>query len=871
MKSTFHPPGLPLILLKTLGKKDIKMNLLGDIEEEFLEIAEELGPRSAKRWFWRQFFRSLPSLVKNNIQWRCDVFRNYMLVALRSMKRQKGSAAINLLGLTFALACVFWIFLFIKHELSYNKFHKEADHLYSVIDKDHYYQYNYRATPTAVGAALKEYFPEIERTCRVSWRPAVAAAGEQMFKERVHFVDPDFLSMFSFPFSEGGGENALGSPGSILLTESMSRKYFGPQNPVGRTLTLDIGQGQMDFQVSGVLEDVPDNSTLRFDFLIDIQVMGRLRGPEVLNSYTWPRTQTYIELRSGASAAGIEDRMTGFVDHYFKEVAESRRNAGTWTDGSRTIQFWLQNIKDIHLHSQHIAPAESGSLSKLTILGGIGFLILLIACINFTNIAVGRSSVRAREIGMRKIIGASRRNLLHQVFTESTLTVAIAAAAGLGFILLFLPQYNHLSGKEMSLAEVLDPVHLLVLIPFIGLVGFLAGLYPGLLITRVDPVCMFRGGHRIGGRNRLTKFLVVLQYSASIFLVISTLVMAKQLRFINARDLGFIKEGVVFIDILETDSAVSNSILTVFKDKTTALPAVNSVSACVFPLGTAVGEGMMRHEGKQIHFLFSNVAPGYFETMGMTFLAGGGFTESMPSDPQPIVVNQQFVNAFELTDPVGQILGSGENEIRIVGVIEDFHYRSLKYKMEPVIHLPLGQGGPRNILVNLSTTNMRESIAALRGIWRSVQPNKPFVYSFLDDALRGQYEDDRRYNALVFYTTIVALLITGMGLVGMTLIVISRRIKEIGIRKVLGAPVGSIFNLLTGEFLLLLGVSNFVAWPVGYMLSKKWLEGYAYRTSIDPGIFLLAGVISLGLSAATIGVLTLRAAATDPLKSLRYE
>ncbi|MBN1273248.1 MAG: ABC transporter permease [Candidatus Aminicenantes bacterium] len=862
------PPRIYRWLLVKMKEYDQKFSLTGDLAEFYAYLSGTEGRKKANIWYLSQILSSVLPYLKFSLIWRYAMLRNYLCLALRNIKNQKVFSAIKILGLSLALAFCIWTYLFVKHELSYDRFHENADSIYSVINTDFYYPYTYRNMPIAAGPALKEYFPEIEHSVRISRENPVVRYENNLFREDCHLADKNFFEFFSFSLLQGDKSQVLESENSIVLARSTAVKYFPDLNAVGKTLTLTFGQKKKDFFVTGIAEDPPPNSTIVFDMIIRIENIAFSRSNEALQSWTWPRSETYIQLKKEAAPESIEAKFPSFVSQYFSSVIEERKARGAWNEKGETITFWLQNIKDIYLHSQGITSEPGSHINKSYILGGIGLLVLLIACINFTNLSLGKAFSRTAEIGMRKILGAGKKNIVRQFLSESIVIMFLSMSAGVAVAVCLLPFFNRLAAKSLSILGVLTFPNVLIFTGAAVIVGVLAGFYPGIILANIEAARIIKGHLKLGGKNRLTRILIVVQFSVSVFLIISTLTMAKQIKFINTKDLGFQKEGVVIVETLER-AEEAERIFNLFKQKTENLASVRQISGCAFPLGGPQGEGTIQYNNKKLKFRFSQVTHDYFATMGMEFLAGGDFPQTIPSDINPVVVNELFVKSFEINDPIGKNLDSSERPAQIVGVVEDYHYSDLRHEKEPVIHL--FSPGPFRILLRVSSENIARTIDNLRNIWKEIQVDKPFIYSFQDQILENQYKEEKRWNAIVLSSAVFVLLITCMGLVGMTTIITNRRTKEIGIRKVLGASIMKISRSLCSDFVILTAVSNFITWPVAFYIMNLWLKNYAYRTNMDFGIFLAAGLLSFVFSLGTIAFLVYKAASSNPVDCLRYE
>lgn len=863
-----RPPLIFQWIMTKMKGYDQEFSSLGDLAEFYDYISCKSGRMRANFWYLSQILTSLWPYLRYSLFWRFVMVKNYFYVAVRNIKKQKVFSVIKILGLSIALACCIMIYLFIKDEVSYDSFHENADSIFSIINTDNYYPYTYRHIPNAVGPALKEYFPEIERSVRISRDHAVIRYENVLFREDCYLADEDFFEMFSFHLLKGDKSRVLESQDAIVLTRSTTIKYFQDLDALGKTLTLTFGQKKKNFSVTGIVEDPPPNSTITFNMIARIENLAFSRGPEALQSWTGPRNNTYIQLKEGADPASIETRFPAFVNKYFNEVIEERKARGNWNKTGETITFWLQNIKDIYLHSQAIAANQGSHIRKSYILGGIGLLVLLIACINFTNLSLGKAFTRANEIGMRKILGAGKKNIIRQFLTESVIILSLSITLGMMLAVTLLPLFNRIASKNLLMAGILTLPNVLIFTGGAAVIGILTGLYPGFILSNLQADKMIKGQLKLGGKNYLTKILIAVQFCASIFLIISTLTMAKQIKYINEKDLGYQKDGVVIVETLEREKE-AEKIFNLFKQKAENLSSVRLISGCTFPLGGPQGEGTLQYNNKKMKFRFSHIGHNYFATMGINFIEGGDFPQTIPSDINPVIVNQLFIKSFEIDHPIGKNLDSSPRPAQIIGVVEDYHYSDLRHIKEPVIHFY--DPAPFNILLNVSSQNIAHTIDQLRNIWKDIQTEKPFIYSFQDQLLENQYREEKRWNAIVLSAAIFVVMITCIGLIGITTVITSRRIKEIGIRKVLGASIMKISHSLCRDFVLLATISNAITWPLGFYFMNLWLKNYAYRTNMDIGIFLLAGLLSFVFSLGTIGFLVHKASSSNPVDCLRYE
>ena len=800
------------------------------------------------------------------------MFKNYMKIAFRNLSKQKIYSAINILGLAVGLAGAILIFLFVQNELSYDRFHENTKNLYRVYvifhAQDGSIERTFRGITMPMGPAMEEYFPEIVHSIRVDNNYATIRTEGKLFSEKITQVDKAFFQAFSFPLLMGNPSSVFSQSNSMVLTENHARKYFGNANPIGKTLTMISGQDQSDFVVTGIVEQLPSNSSIAFDILIDVESANRLnmniRWQDNWGGFGW---QTYVLVQSGRSVDSLLQRFPGFTDLHYTSFIEEYGKRRDWKGEGSPISFGLQPIAHVHLD-----PRVKGSLnlSAIFILSGIAFIVLFIACINFMNLSISRASARSLEVGMRKVLGAERHQLIRQFWGEFLVITGISMIAGLLLAELVLPTFNRLSGRILSLKELFQPTHILLLLVLFVIVGIASGSYPALVMSRFRPVEIFRGKLRIGGKKPLTRVLIVVQFALSVFLIIATIIMGRQIHFMLTADPGFNKEGVVAVKAQEPNAEASNAILKLFRERLSQQPNIVSIS------GTTVSMGMVaaypfKKDGREIDVYQNRVDYDFFKTMGIKVVQGRTFSPEFATDTEGVVVNEKLVKELEIEDPIGKPLKGYSTPLTIIGVVRDYITEDFRHSILPALNHIKPTWRIRDILVRISPQNISETLSLLESTWKDIQPNKPFLYSFLDEAMEAMYNEEKRWGAIVGYSSALAVIIACMGIFGLTSITVNRRTKEIGIRKVLGASIPQIINILIKEFIWLVGIANIISWPLAYFAMKMLLDNYYYRISLGAQYFLLAGVMSFSISVLTTAFLAVRAAVANPVDSLRYE
>ncbi len=800
------------------------------------------------------------------------MFKNYIKITLRNLAKQKIYSAINILGLAVGLASAILIFLFVQNELSYDRFHENTENLHRVYvifhAEDGSIDRTFRGITMPMGPAMEEYFPEITHSIRVDNNYATIRTEGKLFSEKITQVDKFFFQAFSFPLLMGNPSSVFAQDYSMVLTENHARKYFGDANPIGKTLTLIRGQEQSEFVVTGVSAQPPSNSTITFDILIDIESGNRLQMNKMwLDNWGAFGWQTYVLLNNRNSVGSVMDKFPNFTSLYYAPEIERRRNRGRWKGEGMPFSFGLQPIARVHL--DHYVKG-SLNLSAILILSGIAFIVLFIACINFMNLSIGRASTRSLEVGMRKVLGADRRQLILQFWGEFLAITGIAMIAGFVLTELVLPLFNRLSGRSLSLGGIFQPVQILILLALFIIVGIASGSYPALFMSGFRPVEIFRGKLRIGGKKPLTRALVVIQFALSVFLIIATIIMGRQIHFMLTADPGFNKEGVVVIRTQEPEAEASNTILRFFRERLSQQPNIVSISGTSTRIGD-VGTYPFEKDGREVEVYQNRVDYDFFKTMDIEVVQGRTFSPEFATDEDSVVVNEKLIKELEIEDPLGKPLKGYYIPLTIIGVVRDYIIEDFRHSILPALHYNRPNRGIKQMLVRISPGDISGTLSLLEKTWKGIQSDKPFLYSFLDDTMEAMYNEEKKWGAIVGYSSTLAVIIACMGIFGLTSITVNRRTKEIGIRKILGASIPQIIDILIREFIWLVGIANIISWPLAYFAMKMLLDNYYYRIPLGPQYFLLAGILSFIIAALTTIFLAVKAAVANPVDSLRYE
>jgi predicted permease len=846
-KSNPHPPKPGQKLLSFLTRYEEEHSASGDCGEEFKERALERGRSRALIWYWGQVLYALAAYSKLSTLIGAAMLKNYIKITWRNIRNHKIYSFINIMGLAIGMACCILILLWIQDELSFEKFHDNYSDLYRTIPE--LQGTKYTSNPLALTPVFREQYPEvlkIARFCRRNW---LTRHGDKMYNERGAMVDDDFLTMFTFPLLKGDSETVLASRESIVITERTAAKYFGTKDPIGQSLLMD---NDTELIVTGILKDIPSNSHLRFDFLASM----RLMGDRAHMSWSY-EAQTYVLLQKNVSLEGFAEKISGFVMEHDKRT-------------NQTVVLHIQPLSKIHLYSLN----STDPIIYVYIFLTIAIAILIIACINFINLSTARSNTRAKEIGLRKVVGAEKLDIIRQFIGESILLSAVALIVAIGFVYLFLPAFNTLSGKQLALDIGGNVSTFFLLVGIIFFTGLVSGSYPAFMLSSFKPANILKGGKLQSGSGGyvLRRILVVSQFTATIVLIIGTIIMYRQLNYIRNKDLGLNREHVVAISMNSELREAYRS----FKNEIKQNPNVINVTAARrFP--TNIGHmNPVYWEGKgpedYVTMTDASVDYDYFETFDMNIIQGRSFSEEYATDKENYVLNEEAAKITELKSPVGKMFSCWEDEGKIIGIVRNFHSRSLHSEIEPVIFtLSQRHGSHSYIFVKIRPDDVPGTMALLEKKAAEFAPNNLFIYRFLDDAFDSQYRGDQRRGEIYKYFTFLAILISCLGLFGMASFTAEQRTKEIGIRKVLGASITNIMVMISKDFLLLVLVSNVIAWPIAYFLMERLLNNYAYRTNIALWIFLASGLMAVFVALLTVCTKIVRAAYANPVDSLRYE
>ena len=830
------------------------------------------------------------------------MFGNYVKIAWRNIKRNKLNSSINIAGLAIGLACVIMITLYIQDELKFDQFFSNINRIYQVNLDGNFggQQFYANGTPPPVGAALQSNFPEIKAYTRMySLGSEVVSNGvgskkQNHFTERTMFgVDSNYLQVFNYPVKEGDALSALQKPHSIVITEAAAKKYFGEEEAIGQTIVLD--EFKQPFKVTAVLKDIPEQSTFRFNMLIPMADCRRVK--QFSWSWVWCQTTTYVVLNDNFVATPenlmqldrkfpsmVKVQAASAFARIGQPLDELLKKGGKW-------DFHLQPFSQVHLHSANIGTNYTtlGDIKYVYIFSAIALFIIILACVNFMNLSTAQSAIRAKEVGIRKVLGSVRAQLIKQFLTEAMLYSFISAAFSIILVVLLMPAFNQLAGKTFFATDILHNGIWLFIFLLTIITGLLAGSYPAFYLTSFNPISVLKGVGLIkkGSGQLMRNGLVVFQFAVSIALIICTIVVFQQLRYAQNKDIGLQKDNVLVIDNVEK---LQNAQGETFRQLLTAMPGVVNASVSSDVPGidfygftdfyVPVSSDAKEHLSKDIT-LTSLVTDEYFvPTLKLELLQGRNFSKAF-NDSASVIVNETTVKQVGWKNPIGKYItypgaaGPVPTSFKVIGVVKDFNTQSLHNIVTPfaLFHASSNTAKSNNtyVLLTVHNNNIPDLVSSLESKWKSFLPGVPFEYSFLDKDFEALYRSEQRMGTVFGVFTFFSIFVACLGLLGLSIYTAERRTKEIGVRKVLGASVQSVVTLLSKDFLKLVFVSAFVAFPVAWWAMHTWLQDFVYRINIEWWVFALSGMLALLIALFTISFQAVKAALMNPVKSLRSE
>lgn len=854
------PPAIAKMILWLMLNHRHPETMIGDFEEIYNEIAQNKGLFMAKIWYWFQIISTFLPFVKNSVYWAVTMLASYCRLAIRVMKKHKVYSFINIAGLVAGMACTILIMLWIQDEISYDKFHEHAGSLYLVATQTQQGdEINVESgSPPALASALKEEYAEVVNASRLQTGAisVVLRYENKIYRENIRLADPAFLEMFTFPLIEGDVKTALALPHNIVLTEEMAEKYFGDDDPIGKILQVD---NSTDFIVAGVLQNIPDNSIIRFEFLVPLSYMlERVDRPDYLSTWYNYSFLTFIQLQENAHRDEVNQQIEGRIQ---------RGNPDS------TGTSFLCPYTGLYLHG---LGGSGGRISQVRLFGLVAFLILLVACINFVNLTTARSAVRAKEVGLRKVIGADRKSLIGQFYGESFVLSFFSAVFALGIVAVLLQPFNKLVDKGLTAGSLFQLPLMLQCLAVAVLTGLFSGFYPALVLSSFQPANILRGNLSMRGRKGyLRRILVVLQFAVSVALIVGTAVIYRQVNFLHGMDLGFESHNLLYIplsgDFREHAEAAKSELL-----KNPGILGVTLTSHS--PTGIYWDGHNWDWEGRKPEtnpwITYFSTDEDFLNTFNAEMAAGDfykkEFTSGTSESMGKVVINQTFARIMGVENPVGTRLTHEGHTYTVIGVVKDFKTEPLYQTLEPLVIVYRPQRF-RYAFVRINPENTGDVLKHIGEVYKQYSPEFPFSYTFLDEDYKRLYRSEEQLGVLINTFAGLGILISCLGLFGLAAFMAERRTKEVGIRKILGARTGNIFKLLSTEFMLLVALANVIAWPVAYWFMHNWLQDFAYRTAVGWELFFMAGTLSFGIAFLTVGWQSYSASRKRPAEALRYE
>ncbi len=794
------------------------------------------------------------------------MIKNYLKIAFRNLAKNKAYTIINALGLSIGIGSCLFILVLTQLELSFDNYHLNRERIYrltDVIQVSSDRTLHTASSPAPWGPAMRKDYPEIENYVRYLIRGHVVRNKDNLINETIVYTDPGVFEVFTYPLIKGNPKTALTQPYSLVLTTEMAEKYFGDDDPMGKTLTFDNKQ---QFVITGVMNKVPANSYFTFNFLASFASLNE-QNFEAVNDWRSHWCHTYFLLSDDASPAEIEQRFPDFIHKYIEEQYQER------------YRPQLQPFTDLHLHSDLGSEwGDTLDIAYLYIFSAIAVFILLIACINFMNLATARSAKRAKEVGMRKVLGAYRPQLIRQFLTESIVISFIALFFAVIFVELAIPWFNGLTEREVSINYFENNLYLTSLFVITLVVGILSGSYPAFFLSRFQPVKVISGHLSMGLKGAgLRKTLVVAQFCIAIFMIIANFILYNQIKFLQNKDLGFDKNNIVVFggpqnNTVERQATIKNELLQ--KPEIRRVALTSSEPGDGYMWGRFLPEGTSEKDG----LMLKNIAidDEYFSLLNIELIAGRNFSKNIASDTSDaIIINETAAQQFGWDDPVGKRIDwlnneAGTKSYTVIGVATDFHFEPLHESIQPLI-IHKSPAYLNSYLIRLESLDKAATVKDLEAQWKLYDPDNPTFHYFLDDDLALEYRFEQIIGSLLIKFTILTIFIACLGLLGLSSFTAEQRTKEIGIRKVLGASLQNIITMLSSEFMKLVLLANIIAWPLAYFGMKAWLQNFAYHIEIGLWIFLVCGAIALAIAWLTICYQAIKAALANPVKSLRYE
>ncbi len=866
------PPHIARWILSVTNRKRNREIILGDFEEVYNEMLVSHGWFYAELWFYVQAVKSAPFFLFTSIYWGVVMFKSYLRIGYRNLLKNKTYSSINILGFALSLAAFILIALYVQYEFSFDIYHENADNIYRVV-RNKPGGTGTAVTKTAVTPAplaplLVDAYPEILKATRIiQSKNAIVKVDNNSFSEdNVYWAEPETFEIFTIPFVQSKPLNVMKEPHSIVLSEKRALKYFGEINPVGKTLTLSIRNHELDFEVAGIIKNMPGNSHLKMDVILPLNTYFSSIIKREITSWRGNFIYTYLLLQKGTNSRALIAKFPGMLDkHVYEkyniEIEDKYKEVVT-----------LQALTDIHLHSNRNAELEAnGDYEGVLLLSSLAVLFLIIACINYMNLSTAKASQRSKEVGLRKIVGAQRRQLIYQFFGESILTTFIAFIISIAIVILVLPSFSLFVERNLEINLYNNPQLFISLAALVLFIGLYAGSSPALFISNLNPLSVLRGSFiRSKKGSRLRSILVIVQFAITIIFITFTFVVKDQLDYIRDKDAGYTKDHIITLNV--PDKNIAEHIETI-KSELVKHPGIIMVSnSYKLPNNIDEHRGIYR-PGKEPFMIYYNSADyNYSDLYDIEIIKGRNFSRKYPADLKgAFLVNEAAVKAAQWEDPIGEELTHFTGKTgKIVGVMKDFHIRSFHYAIEPV-YIILDPGSTNYLSIKIGSENIAGTIKYVENVMKRIAPTVPFNYKFFDEIYNSVYQNEKKLGLIFSAFAMMAIIVACLGLFGLATFAAENRTREVGIRKTLGSSSSEIFILLSKEFLTWVLLGNIVAWPFAYYFIRNWLNSFTYRVELNLLFFMFAGMLSLIIAIITVSYQAAKAARVNPVDSLKYE
>ena len=868
-----QPSRLAEAVLRIFLPDNEKHDLLGDYEEYYKEISASKGCFRANLWYWLQIVILIPTTIRNSTKWSLVMIRNYLNITLRNLKKHKFYSFINIAGLVFGLTTSLLILLYVQYELSYDRYHEKADEIYKISTELTQQNFrgstHWRTTYSAVKSALLEEYPEVINSARIfTMGKGIVKYKDNLFTENRYFMaDPEFLEIFTFPLVAGEINTALNDPFSILITEDAAKKYFGAENPIGKVLSIKYNrQDEADYQITGVLKNIPENSHLHFNFLASYRTLNSYYGHMNRNRWSSCNTHTYIQLPKGYNYKELEKKLPGLVNKYLG-------------DSDKYI-FSITPLTELHLSGNMNNEIEPNyNIEYIYLFSLIAFLIILIACFNYINLSTACYANRLKEVGIRKVLGAGKKQFVFQFFCESTLYIIVSIVISIIVVGLLLPSFSEFVDRNLSFNLFSESGIFIPLILITLFAGFISGFYPGFFLSSFHPVNILKRVITTASNKsfRFRDSLVVIQFVVSIAMIFSTIIIYQQLRFINSKDLGFDKDYIINVKISDVQLRKNYE---PFKNELMNYKDIIDISVSLKPFMDIIFGNTADWDGKaddERMFVYGDfVEQNHLDFYNIKLLKGRNFSKEITTDVnQAFIINKTMAEMIGWEDPIGKRLSFWYQKGIVIGVMDDIHIFPLHARIEPMVISLIQPDDTRwqwsNLSIKINPQEIQTTTDFIKKTYKKCSPEYPFEYWFLDERVDNLYKSEQKLGRCLILFTVLAIIISCLGLIGLVTFSTERKSKEIGIRKVLGASIGHIVNMVTKEFFRKIILAALIALPVGWYIMNRWLDNFAYKIDFEIGPFITALLLSISITFASIGFKAIKAAITNPVESLRNE